>query len=186
MDDTGDFLEDADLVAQTLAGEREAFGQLYDRYARLVRAVAFGAGRDLATVQDLTQETFLRAFRQLATLRQRDRFGAWVVGIARQVVREQRRCRRPEPLSDLLAEAPDNTTAPAEADEVEHVLHLVRRLPEQERLAVQLFYLTERDANETARLLNRSRSGTYALLKKACARLARWLGVPAPDHGVRP
>ncbi len=57
-----DALSDADLVAQTLAGNREAFGHLYDRYARLVRALVCGVTLDWPMVQDLTQETFLRAY----------------------------------------------------------------------------------------------------------------------------
>ncbi len=77
-------------------------------------------------------------------------------------------------------------TAVDDADEIGHVLNLLDRLPEQERLAVHLFFLNERDANETARLLDLSRSGTYALLKRACARLARWLGVTAREREVRP
>jgi RNA polymerase sigma-70 factor (ECF subfamily) len=54
MQGDGDLLGDAKLVARTLAGDREAFGRLYDRYARLVRAVALDATRDPAAVQDLT------------------------------------------------------------------------------------------------------------------------------------
>src|SRR5579884_632263 len=153
MDDNGHFLGDAELVAQTLAGDCEAFGRLYDRYARLVRAVTFDASRDPATVQDLTQESFLRAFRRLPTLREQERFGPWVVGIARQIVREHCRRRWPEPLHEASPEAPDDSTTSADAaDEVEHLLRLVGQLPEQERLAVRLFFLNERDANETARL----------------------------------
>src|SRR5262249_38668096 len=155
----GHFPGDAELVARTLAGDRESFGLLYDRYARLVRAVAFGAGRDLAAVQDLTQESFLRAFRKLPTLRERERFGPWVVGIARQVAREHRRRRREERLGEAAPEAADDPAATTSAaEEVEHLLRLVSRLPERERLAVHFFFLNERDANETARLLNLSRS----------------------------
>jgi RNA polymerase sigma-70 factor (ECF subfamily) len=177
MDDHDHSTSDAELVAWTLAGDREAFGRLYDRYARLVRAVAFGISHDLATVQDLTQECFLRAFRQLSTLRDPARFGAWVVGIARQVVREYRR-RRPELLGGAALDVPgEPLTATEDADEVEHLLRLVGRLPEQERLAVHFFFLGEHDVNDTAKLLNLSRSGTYALLKRACGRLGHWLGV---------
>jgi RNA polymerase sigma-70 factor (ECF subfamily) len=187
MDDNGQLLGDAELVAQTLAGDREAFGQLYDRYARLVRAVALDASPETAAVQDFMQECFLRAFKQLPTLQDPGRFRAWVVGIARQLVRELRRRRQPELLGRAVpAVAADPTTPADDADEVEHVLRLVSQLPEQERLAVHLFYLSKRDANETARLLNLSRSGTYALLKRACARLARWLGVPEREREVQP
>ncbi len=59
-------LNDAELVAQTLAGNREAFGQLYDRYARMVRAVVAGVSGDWPTVEDMTQECFLRGYRNLS------------------------------------------------------------------------------------------------------------------------
>src|SRR5262249_39569754 len=134
-----------------------------------------------------TQECFLRAFRKLATLREGDRFGAWVVGIARQIVREHRRRRWPGSLEGITLETLDDPMASADAAEgVEHLLRQGSRLPEAERLAVHLFFLNERDANETARLLNRSRSGTYALLKRACARLARWLGATEPEREGQP
>lgn len=173
---------DADLVARTRAGDREAFGLLYDRFARLVRAVAADAARDAATIQDITQECFLRAFRQLATLREPGRFRFWLVGIARQVVREQRRRRGHEPLGGEVA-APDPGEPIDDADEIGHVLRRVAELPEDERLAVRLFYLAGRDADETAGLLGVSRSMVYVLLKRACARIARWL---APPREVRP
>jgi len=173
---------DADLVARTRAGDREAFGLLYDRYARLVRVVAADAARDAATIQDLTQECFLRGFRQLATLREPERFRFWLVGIARQVVREHRRRRGHEPLVGEVA-GPDQGEPADDADEIDHVLRRVAELPEDERLAVRLFYLAGRDADETAGLLGVSRSGVYVLLKRACARIARWLALP---REVRP
>jgi DNA-directed RNA polymerase specialized sigma subunit len=63
------------------------------------------------------------------------------------------------------------------ADEVARLLELVARLPEEERLAVQFFFLRERNVHEVASALGRSRSGTYALLQQAIATLARWMGV---------
>ncbi len=169
---------DADLVARTLAGDRSAFGQLYDRYARLVRATVFDSVHDVEAMHDLTQECFLRAFRKLATLRDRERFGAWVVGIARQLVLEQRRQRRSKPLDAETLAATNGASPLGDEEECARVRKLVGRLPEVERLAVQFFYLQEQDVEETARLLNLSRSGTYAVLKRACTRLARWLGLP--------
>ena len=85
---------DSELMKATLAGEREAFGQLYDRYARIVRAVVAGTSGDWPGSEDMTQECFLRAYRKLRQLREPDRFGAWIVGIARQIGRERRRTLR--------------------------------------------------------------------------------------------
>src|SRR3569623_2632281 len=74
---------DAELVARALNGHREAFADLYDRYARLVRAVVRPAAADDASIHNLAQECFLRAYRKLDQLRQPDRYGAWLVALAR-------------------------------------------------------------------------------------------------------
>src|SRR6516225_4782391 len=120
MDDNGRIVGDAELVAQALGGDREAFGQLYDRYARLVQAVALDASSELAAVQDFTQECFLRAFKQLPTLRDPGRFRAWVVGIARGLGRERRRGSPVGFLGQAVqAAAVDPTIASDDAEEVE-------------------------------------------------------------------
>jgi len=160
-----------DLVRRAIAGDIAAFGSLYDRTVRLVRAVAADAGPDAA--DDVTHDTFLRAYRTLKTLRDPARFAPWLVGIARLVVLERRRARRFDPLPELTA-APASTEADA-SDDAEELLRVVARLPEEERLAVRFFFLNERSIEETARLLNRSRSGAYAVLQRAKARLAAWL-----------
>ena len=128
-----------ELVRRAMAGDIPAFGTLYDRTVRLVRAVAADVGPDGA--EDVTHDTFLRAYRTLYTLRAPERFGPWLVGIARRVVLERRRARRFDPL-------PDQMPAPAalSADDVEdtqELLRLVAELPEEERLAVRFYFLNE-------------------------------------------
>ncbi|WP_074306272.1 RNA polymerase sigma factor [Singulisphaera sp. GP187] len=160
-----------DLVRQAKAGDVQAFGMLYDRTVRLVRAVAADAGSDLD--EDVTHDAYLRAYRNLGKLRDPERFAAWLVGITRLIVRERRRARRFEPLPDDVLGA--SVTAGSFEGDAEELLRAVARLPEEERLAIRFFFLNERNIDETARLLDRSRSGTYAVLQSAKARLARWL-----------
>ena len=74
---------DAQLVRSVLDGDRAAYAELYERYARWVRAVCFDTARNLSDAQDLTQEVFLRAYAQLGRLREPERFGAWLHSIAR-------------------------------------------------------------------------------------------------------
>ncbi len=70
------------LVLAAQAGNSASFDTLYRRHARIVHAVLLGrATRD--DVEDLVQEVFLSAWRQLATLRDPAAFGGWVVTIAR-------------------------------------------------------------------------------------------------------
>jgi RNA polymerase sigma-70 factor (ECF subfamily) len=160
-----------ELVQRAVAGDIPAFGTLYDRTVRLVRAVAADAGPDAA--DDVTHDTFLRAYRTLHTLRDPRRFAPWVVGIARLVVFERRRARRFDPLPEHI---PAQTLTDGESqDDIQELLRLVAKLPEEERLAIRFFFLNQRSIEETARLLNRSRSGTYAVLKRAKSRLAQWL-----------
>jgi RNA polymerase sigma-70 factor (ECF subfamily) len=169
---------DADLVASVLAGDREAFGCLYDRYTRLVRAVIYDISTDWSTVQDLTQECFLRAYQNLGRLRQPDRFAQWVVGIARQVAREQRRSLRRDRhqfagsgMLEVSSEM-DASGAMQAAEEIELVMRRLADLPEQERLAIHAFFIQGCDAQQAAELVGLSRSGVYALLERALTRLA--------------
>lgn len=174
--------EDGQLVSRTLQGHREAFATLFDRYARLVRAIAWDAGHDWATVQDITQECFLRAYRQLASLRRREHFRYWLTGIARHLVRESRRQPRHSPLEEEPAAGGDDSVPLDDKDEIEHVLSLVARLPEQEQLAVRCFFLRDRNIADTAQVLDLSRSSAYEVIKRACGKLAGWLGVCEPEE----
>jgi RNA polymerase sigma-70 factor, ECF subfamily len=175
---------DAELVRGALSGDREAFGQLYDRHARRVRVVAADAGP--ARLEDVVQEAFLRAYRNLAALRRPDCFAFWLVGIARKVVKETRRKPAGEPLPAVVPDArPGPNTEADNADEAAHLRALVARLPEEQRQAVQFFFLSRRDVSEVAQLLGRSRSGTYALLRKAVNTLARWMGAGVSPREVK-
>ena len=168
----------AELVRRARAGDAAAFGLLYDRTIRLVRAVAADAGAGEA--DDVAHDAYLRAYRNLGTLHEPERFAAWLVAIARLVVRERRRGRRFEPLG---AEVPARAEGGgADAEDIAELLRAVARLPEEERLAIRFFFLNERSIAETADLLGRSRSGTYAVLQSARSKLARWL----TECGVNP
>lgn len=175
---------DAELVHRSLGGDREAFGQLYDRHAALVRVVAADAGHERR--DDVVQEAFLRAYRGLRTLREPYSFRYWLVGIARKVVRELRRHSASEPLPDVLPDDRPGPNAEADnADEMAHLRALVDWLPAEQRHAVRFFFLSERKIEDVARLLGRSRSGTYALLRIAVGTLARWMGAGAPPGEVK-
>ncbi|HEY2826973.1 MAG TPA: sigma-70 family RNA polymerase sigma factor [Pirellulales bacterium] len=169
---------DSELVAQTLAGNREAFGELYDRHARIVRAVVAGVSGDWPAVEDMTQECFLRAYRNLAKLRNLEGFRPWVVGIARQVAHERRRSLRrdrhefQDPRVAEIGSAENSEADVDDHDEFDVVMKNLATLPEQERLAIHAFFLAEKDGGESAELVGLSRSGFYALLQRAVARLA--------------
>ena len=182
---------DAELVALALSGNREAFGELYDRHARAVRAVVAGVSGDWPAVEDMVQECFLRAYRNLVRLRDPDRFGPWIAGIARQVGRERRRSLRRDqhefrdPRPWRIESAADAEADVQERDEMEQVMRGVAGLRERERLAIHAFFLEQQDARRAAELLGLSRSGFYALVQRAIARLAAQIAPCEPKERTK-
>ncbi len=118
---------DALLVAAARQGNRSAFGELYDRYARMVHSILL-ARVPPVEVDDLVQDVFLLALRRLHTLRQDGAFGGWLAMIARN--RANDFYRRSATASELPEELPGAAPPSAEAQEA---LAAVRSLPEAYR-----------------------------------------------------
>src|SRR6201988_5011784 len=79
---TTDTSADDALVSAARAGDRSAFGLLYDRYARMVHGILL-CRVPPREVDDLVQEVFLLALKKLDSLRDISRFGAWLGTITR-------------------------------------------------------------------------------------------------------
>lgn len=120
---------DAALVRAVRAGDREAYGRLYDAYARMVHGILL-ARVPYGEVDDLVQDVFLVALRKIDSLRDANLFGPWLAMITRNRAMDfHRRTRDTTELTDDLPAA--NTSAPAA--EANEVLNLIRQLPEAYR-----------------------------------------------------
>jgi RNA polymerase sigma-70 factor (ECF subfamily) len=118
-----DISDDAVLVRAARDGNRAAFGRLYDRYSRMVHGILL-ARAPRAEVDDLVQDVFLSALRQLRTLRDVAAFGGWLARIARNRAHDYyRRSRESVELTDDLA-GPDPPNPEALA-----ALDAIRSLP---------------------------------------------------------
>jgi RNA polymerase sigma-70 factor (ECF subfamily) len=119
----------ADLVVAARDGDRRAFDELYRKYARMVHGILLARlPRD--AVEDLVQEVFLQAFRQLSRLRDPAAFGGWLAAVARNRARDHfRRARETSELSDVHA-GPGDPSAEVEAAAA---LSAIRALPEAYR-----------------------------------------------------
>ena len=127
--------DDGALVRSAREGDRAAFGRLYDRYARMVHGILL-ARVPPREVDDLVQEVFLSALRQLHALRDVSRFGAWLSVITRNRANDHYRKSGPEtaltePVSEEQTER--RTSNPSEAEEAAMILATVRTLPEAYR-----------------------------------------------------
>lgn len=76
------------LVARACAGDGDAFHAIFRRYFRPVLTFIYGLLGNRSQAEELAQETFVRAYRRLDTVRDKNRLSTWLFGIARNVVRE--------------------------------------------------------------------------------------------------
>lgn len=163
---------DRELIQAVFAGENTAYEKLYDRYAPLVRAICYDTTRNLTDAQDLAQDVFMRAYEKLGHLRDRDRFGKWLVGIARLRCKEWRRQRAQGRDKHVgLDDAELATANPSNDDRIEQLREMITALPEKERLALHTFYLQGSSADNARRIMGLSRSGFYRVLERARKRL---------------
>ena len=119
--------EDDVLIRAASQGDRTAFGELYVRYARMVHAILL-VRVPPGDAEDLVQEVFLSAMRQLAGLRSAAAFRGWLGAIARHRAIDYFRGRARDAELDEAA-----ATIAAAVPEAHEVLDLIRRLPEAYR-----------------------------------------------------
>jgi RNA polymerase sigma-70 factor, ECF subfamily len=128
---------DAALIAAWQGGDEQAAAELVRRHARAVARFLAGAGAVAADVDDLVQETLIRAFRAVARFRGQCRFRTWLMTIAGNVLKDaQRRARRNRvvPLGDDLRSTDGDPHERAVAGEAEARLAAgVERLPRLQR-----------------------------------------------------
>jgi RNA polymerase sigma-70 factor (ECF subfamily) len=123
-------VEDDALIRAAAGGDRTAFGELYVRYARMVHGILL-VRVPPGDAEDLVQEVFLSAMRQLRGLRTAAAFRGWLGAIARNRAIDYFRSRRPEePLADTDGRA---RCQPGAGPEAREVLDVIRNLPEAYR-----------------------------------------------------
>lgn len=127
--------DDDGLVSAARDGDRAAFGCLYDRYARMVHGILL-CRVPPREVDDLVQEVFLLALRQLHSLRESSRFGAWLGTITRNRANDYFRKAGPiaevtQPVSDDQAESRATNHVAEQAAAA--ILAVIRALPEPYR-----------------------------------------------------
>lgn len=170
--------------------EHEAFARLYDRHAPVVRALCRAHQPTEEDADDALQEAFLRALRMLDRVEDPAGFRPWLYAIARRVCAERRRSstrrdRHVERAAALnaiggtamstLASELVSETAASKSEDLDRLGRAIAQLPDDERLAVHLYYLDADPVSAAVECLGVSRSGFYKLLSRARERLSSLL-----------
>jgi len=166
---------DANLVAQSLAGQREAFGQIVRRYQSLICSMAYSATGSIARSEDVGQEVFLSAWKQLRQLREPAHLKSWLCGIARNALNSDFRRSHREPThgAESLEGLPD--TASLEALPSERTINReeeailwqsLERVPEAYREPLILYYREHQSIARVAAALDLSEDAVKQRLSR--------------------
>ena len=163
---------DSELVRAALAGQREAAGEIYDRYVPLVRGIVRDGSFSTSECDEVLQEIFLRVLSHLQSLRKPDHLAGWIVKIARtQVADFKRRAVIARQREGPVIQEPVDRLSMVPCEEHQRVHAAIAQLGDKERLAVHIFYLCEEPAEVARQALGLSASGFYKIIENARSRL---------------
>lgn len=162
-----------ELVERCLQGDRDAYYLLYKQYSRSMFNVGYRIVRDEAEAEDVLQEAFISAFRNLGRYRGDATFGAWlkriVVNKAINAVNKRRMERFPENEVDVAEEETDDLMDFPVT--VEKVKRAIAQLPDGYRMVLSLYLLEGYDHGEIAEILGISESTSKSQFNRSKRKL---------------
>jgi len=171
--------DDVDLIAAWQAGDERGASELVARHAKALARFLSGAGAPDADVDDLVQETFIRAFRAIGGFRGQCQFRTWLLTIGGNALKDLGRRmarRRVVPLDERLAARDGDPQQRAEAGETEERLRQgLERLPRMQREVFLLRAQQGLEYEEIAAALETSTGAARVHYHHAVKRLKEWL-----------
>ncbi|MYC77381.1 sigma-70 family RNA polymerase sigma factor [Candidatus Poribacteria bacterium] len=175
--------DDVQLIRRTLSGDDAAFSTLVQKYRKSVHALAWRKIGDFHYAEEITQDTFLQAYKKLSTLKDPNQFAGWLYVIVSRLCLNWIRKKKPtmqsldgtsteeiEKFSYIRYVSEQRETETSERRS-EIVKKLLARLPESERTVVTLYYLGEMNAKEIGKFLGVSVKTIHSRLHRARKRL---------------
>jgi RNA polymerase sigma-70 factor, ECF subfamily len=179
--------EEARLIKAALAGSQAAFSEIYEAYRSNVVGVVRRRATDPDVVDDLIQQTFIRAFRSLPRFRGDSAFGTWITRIAINVCLSHRRSEKirknwMELLEDLEYaksamsdssrwETPEDVIQRNERRDI--VMNSINKLPERYRKVMWLRYVKDRSYEEITQALQVPMGTVKTWLNRARRQIGR-------------
>lgn len=154
---------DESVVRACRGGDKAAYAVLVQRHYRHVFALCLGMLANIHDAEDVAQETMLKGLLSLRKLVRPEQFEPWILRIARNLCIDLLRRRK---RTKTLPIEPETISAHTAQDN--HDLEAaIRRLPQELRLPLTLFYFEHKDAGSIAKQLNVSPSLVYERIRAA-------------------
>ena len=174
--------DDLSLVQGTLAGRRQDFDLLVQRYQRLLYAFAYRFVHDPDLAADIVQSTFILAYSRLAQFERRSSFKTWLHQIALnecRAVHRKGRGRTQVPLEEVdelqLSQAPFQTSSSESAGWRALLERLIARLPPRQRSVLTLRIFSDLPFKEIARTEGISENSAKVSFHHAITHLRSWM-----------
>jgi RNA polymerase sigma-70 factor (ECF subfamily) len=182
-------VSDEVLACEAQAGSSVAFEQLISRYETRIFTFVRQFCPGSADAAEITQDTFVKAYRGLPRYDAKHHFGAWLFTIARRRCVDWYRAAPPASTSAMpeLVEETDPAEVLAQREDAAWLWERARaRLPEHQFQALWLHYVEEMDVAQIAVVLGKTRVHVKVLLFRARQRLGRELGAErSANRGVK-
>ena len=162
-----------ELVQKAQNGNVEAFGSLVGIYRDKIYAIALSISKNSADADDLTQEAFIRAFINLAQLKNPERFGAWLKNLIHNLCIDwiRKNSQQHLPIHDLFNDLQLTFPSPEEKllqDNLDKALaYALSSLSKEDEKIIKLFYIHGFDYGEIMRISGLSYSAATSRLHKA-------------------
>jgi len=133
---------DAELIAQSLEGETEAYAELVDRYKDALYRHCFAIVRNEDAAEDMAQDTFIAAYYALQRYNPRYRLSTWLFKIATNKCLNYLRQKAREVSADdgVIASIASTAAGPAEDAQAQELRDAVARLKPKYRAVISLYY----------------------------------------------
>ncbi len=176
---------DTRLIRLTLEGDDSAFAKLVEKYQKQVHALVWRKIGDFHIAEEITQDTFLKAYNNLATLKQSQSFASWLYVIATSRCNSwlHKKYRRTQLMQDIDGLHPQQITYSehvleeneriAEEAQREVVKKLLAKLGESERTVMTLHYFGEMSCSEIGKFMGVSTNTIKSRLRRAQQRLQK-------------
>ena len=177
--------DDAKLIQRVLDGDDTAFSALVEKHKKSVHALAWRKTGDFHVAEEITQDTFLKAYQNLSTLKEPQKFAGWLYVIAANYCKMWMRKKRlsTQSLEDTSSAELEKTTYSgyviAENERIavetqrEVVKKLLAKLQESERTVITLYYLGGMTYEEISEFLGVSVASIKNRLYRARRRLKK-------------
>lgn len=173
---------DQALVSQVLAGNRQSYGELVTRYQQSVFNVCYRILGERRDAEDLTQETFIRAYQKLNTFHLDRDFGPWVRRIAANLclnhLQAIKKSQNEIPLDEQVS-SPRQHYDPEKSFftkfDAQHIQAAILGLPPPYRIVIELRHYQDLSYNEIAETLDLPLSDVKSHLYRARKQLAEKL-----------